>query len=870
MDNTDIDAVHGGVEALEDVKAALDQQHLSNVIQKSETTTDNEHYDETDEDNDVIATAAVESVEPVEPVYDIDFGRIGNFVSNSNSNSKSNNIDRKEFISHVETKKLGIWSKIQHNFKNSSLYALFSRLDVKNPKTLQSAYQLSLQVSLLLLKAFITLKIATLDGQLVSSLISRKFKKFFKYLLFWLLIGIPNSLTDSLLEKSKRLLSQSIRVNLTLNLLDEYLPKNGNSTIYQLLNSQNSSINDPNHRLTNTVENFSKSISILPSQLLTPILDILIAANHMSKSSENSSEGALMLGMVANLSTLVLKVFTPNFSILNNMRNTLENKFHEFHSNIILNNEEIALAKGHMREIDLLDTSYFEFERFERMTLRRLAIYNFAISFIFKYTLGAFGLILCSVPTFTTAYMVNFQNDERVVSKLSSDFVSNRSLLLKASDSLGKLIQSKKNIQNMIGYANELWDFEKELIDINESSELESIINIQKISKDNSNNNIETPLLTGANISYGDEITFNKVPLITPNGTLLVKDLSFSIKQGDNLLIIGPNGCGKSSLFRMLGGLWDIKDPGKLIVPYSKKDLFYLPQRSYFTYGSLREQIIYPDSYDDYRDKILHAKQNGEKLIIDDEYLISLLHKVNLEYLLNYDKDDDDDDHDDYDDYSGNDINDNGSVVNVIENNNDSSSNNETSNSHHGISKETSCSANCIFMIPNLDRIKKWPDLLSVGEQQRLAMVRLYYHCPKFAVLDECTSSISSDLERECYKIATQDLKITVISVCHRTSLWSFHSKILKFKKIEIENKNGNETEGLATTLFTSFDPELRLKRHEEVIAIDNTLKRSDELAKRLNALKKMKNTRSGRRPAMMYFGEDDDDEEEDDDDDDE
>ncbi|KAG0690202.1 hypothetical protein C6P40_003593 [Pichia californica] len=80
MDNTDIDAVHGGVEALEDVKAALDQQHLSNVIQKSETTTDNEHYDETDEDNDVIATAAVESVEPVEPVYDIDFGRIGNFV----------------------------------------------------------------------------------------------------------------------------------------------------------------------------------------------------------------------------------------------------------------------------------------------------------------------------------------------------------------------------------------------------------------------------------------------------------------------------------------------------------------------------------------------------------------------------------------------------------------------------------------------------------------------------------------------------------------------------------------------------------------------------------------------------------------------
>lgn len=723
--------------------------------------------------------------------------------------------------------------KFIYKFKSSPTYLLFSQLNIKDKNTQYSFYHFTLQISLLITKAFLTLKIATLDGDLVSSLISRKFKRFFKFLLVWLLIGIPSSIIDSLLERSKTLLTQSIRNNLTIKMLDDYLPSNGNSTIYQLLNSKDPdqpNISDPNHRITATIEHFADSFSILPAQLISPVSDILIAANHMSKSSENSSEGAFLLGMVANISTLILKFFTPNFSNLNNIRNTLENKFHEFHSNIILNSEEIALAKGHSKEIDLLDTSYFEFEKFERMSLRRMAVYNFAVTFIFKYTLGAFGLLLCSVPTFTSVYLTGITKDDKLVSQLSADFVANRSLLLQASESLGKLIQSKKNIQNMVGYASELNEFQNVLININESSRIESSINTSNTNKENDDGNEIKPLLVGPNVKYGNEITFKNIPLITPNNNLLVKNLSFSIKQGDNLLIIGPNGCGKSSLFRILGGLWDVKDPGKIIVPYDKRDLFYLPQRSYFTYGTLREQIIYPDSYEEYREKILNFKKinnninnnnnNGQNVhlkVQDDEYLIELLRKVNLEYLLDYDHDLEDSD-----------------------------------NESNLIIDDGSNSSNCVFMIPCLDRVEKWPDLLSVGEQQRLAMIRLYYHKPKFAVLDECTSNISSDLEQECYRIATEDLKITVLSVCHRTTLWKFHSKILKFKRTNDDEKEAGE--GAATTLFTSFDPALRLERHEELISIDNTLKRSDELTKRLNALRNMKNSRNGRRQALMFI----------------
>lgn len=81
----------------------------------------------------------------------------------------------------------------------------------------------------------------------------------------------------------------------------------------------------------------------------------------------------------------------------------------------------------------------------------------------------------------------------------------------------------------------------------------------------------------------------------------------------------------------------------------------------------------------------------------------------------------------------------------------------------------------------DLDRVLDWTNVLSVGEQQRVAFARLFLRKPRFAFLDEATSALDEENQGMLYRLL-QKSGIGFISVGHRETLIPYHNRILRLE----------------------------------------------------------------------------------------
>jgi len=75
------------------------------------------------------------------------------------------------------------------------------------------------------------------------------------------------------------------------------------------------------------------------------------------------------------------------------------------------------------------------------------------------------------------------------------------------------------------------------------------------------------------------------------DGRLLVADLSLDLPHGKRLLILGPDGPGRTALMRATAGLWKVGQ-GRIVRP-PLRSMMFLPQQPYLALGSLRDQLLY-------------------------------------------------------------------------------------------------------------------------------------------------------------------------------------------------------------------------------------------------------------------------------------
>ncbi|KAM3466493.1 hypothetical protein MY5147_000549 [Beauveria neobassiana] len=586
----------------------------------------------------------------------------------------------------------------------------------------------------LVLRTLISLKVAEMDGAIVKALVRGNGKEFISRIVWWMIIAVPATFTNSMLSYHQAELSLNYRTRLTQFIHDKYL---SNLTFYGI-SALDDRIKNPDQLIAVDVSKFSNSLAELYSNLAKPILDMTIYTYSLSKSV--GGEGVVFMSLLVQLSANVMRILTPPFGKYVADEARLEGEFRFQHSRLIDYAEEVALYNGHTAEKDTLDKGYFTLIKHVNYILRRRFYHGFMEDFVIKYFWGALGLILCSVPVFVK--LPGAQPGMNMGDRTES-FVTNRRMLLSASDAFGRIMFSYREIMELAGYTSRVDSLLNVMDDI-QSGHFEKNL----VSSSGTENN-EAVLKGRGTIHESKDISFIDVPIVSPNGDVLVEALTFSINHGDHLLVVGPNGCGKSSLFRILGGLWPVYGGTVHKPPFTS--IFYLPQRPYLSRGSLRQQIIYPDS-------LRQMRQRGAT----DADLLAILKTLDLAHLVDL-----------YDE--------------------------------------------------GWDAEAEWRDVLSGGLQQRVAMARLFYHRPKYAILDECTSSVTLETEKVMYEHA-KALGITLMTVSHRRSLWKYHTHILQF-------------DGQGHYVFTKLDADKRLKLEDEKEDLDIKLRQVPELERRMAEL---------------------------------
>uniref|UniRef100_A0A672L9B4 ABC transporter domain-containing protein n=1 Tax=Sinocyclocheilus grahami TaxID=75366 RepID=A0A672L9B4_SINGR len=420
-------------------------------------------------------------------------------------------------------------------------------------------------------------QVGLIPSQFYVVLSEKNYGKLKNLVLFAVMLILINSTLKSLDQYISSLLYVSWRKSLTEELHSTYFK----GRVYYTLNVLCKDIDNPDQRISQDVERLCKQMSTMASRLLISPFTVTYYTYQCFNSAGwigfVSIFGYFVVGSIIN------KILIGPIVSMLVEQEKLEGDFRFKHMQIRVNAESAAFYRAgkveHMRTNRRLQMLLST-----QRSLMNKELWLYVGVNTFDYLGSILSYIVIAIPIFAGDY------DGLTPGELSALVSKNAFVCIYLINCFTQLIDLSTTVSDVAGYTTYFIG----------DRELHSV---------------------PADMAFVLDRLSYKSPV---SEELLVKDLTLKISQGTHMLVVGNTGTGKTSLLRILNGLWEpCNGSVEMTTCFGPRGVLFLPQKAYLTDGTLREQVIYPL-------KNIYPSSGS----IDDERILKYLELVGLSNLL--------------------------------------------------------------------------------------------------------------------------------------------------------------------------------------------------------------------------------------------